>query len=178
MHTVRYPSGQKKETRTLWKKLSLTIFPYFSPHREANFCPDFGASDKSQSGGGFSMSSAASSPSTSDKKKPGGFSNVVPVNIAQIHAMKETDEFLKIGSFTAKIISILGIVISANILTTHVTCGAEDLHLGCYVKAIGERQAVAFSVQPIQHLNEITMHMSGVIHASVSVAVKDKKVSF
>ncbi|CAL1283147.1 unnamed protein product [Larinioides sclopetarius] len=39
----------------------------------------------------------------------------------------------------------------------------------------GKRHVIAFNVQPIQHLNEITMHIAEVIHTSMSVAVMDKQ---
>ncbi|KAF8783370.1 replication protein A 32 kDa subunit-A-like [Argiope bruennichi] len=159
-----------------------------------------------QSGGGFLNTSAINSPSTSDKKKPDRITNVVPCTIAQIHSMPESDDSLKIGSLSAKIITFVGFVKSADIQTTKITYIVTD-HTGpaievqmwlgetdeqkkkvdeipeeSYARVTGavrsmkgKRHVIAFNVQPIQHLNELTMHIAEVIHTSMSVAVMDKQ---
>ncbi|GFR00557.1 replication protein A 32 kDa subunit [Trichonephila clavata] len=160
-----------------------------------------------QNGGGF-LNSTINSPSTSEKKKPDRITNVVPCTIAQIHAVPESDDNLKIGSLTAKIITFIGVVESLDVQTTKITYVVSDhtgpsidvqLWLGetdeqsnkfreisenYYIRVTGairslkgKRHVIAFNMQPIKDLNEITMHMAEVIHTSMSISVMDKQQS-
>ncbi|GFS81231.1 replication protein A 32 kDa subunit [Nephila pilipes] len=165
----------------------------------------FGKNKFDQSGGGF-LNSTINSPSTSEKKKPERITNVVPCTIAQIHSMPESEDNLKIGSLTAKIITFVGLVKTLDIQTTKITYVIsdhsspsidvqlwlgetdeqsnkyEDIKASTYARVTGavrslkgKRHVIAFNIQPIQDLNEITMHIAEVIHASMSVAVMDKQ---
>lgn len=86
----------------------------------------FGKSRFDQSGGGFLNSSVAASPSGAEKKKAGRLSNVVPCTVAQIHMMPESDENLKIGSLSANIVILIGLVRSVDVLPTKVTYVIDD----------------------------------------------------
>jgi len=87
----------------------------------------FGKSRFEQTSGGFLDSTIGASPSGGDKKKaPGRLSNVVPCTIAQIHLMPESDENLKIGSLSANIVVLVGLVQSVDVTTTKVTYVIDD----------------------------------------------------
>ncbi|XP_055933483.1 replication protein A 32 kDa subunit-like [Argiope bruennichi] len=58
----------------------------------------------------------------------------------------------------------------------------EKIEVNTYVRVTGsvrsmkgKRHVIAFKIQPLQDLNELTMHIAEVIHTSMSVAARDKQ---
>ncbi|GIY19627.1 replication protein A 32 kDa subunit [Caerostris darwini] len=59
----------------------------------------------------------------------------------------------------------------------------HEIEENCYARVTGAvrtlkgkgHHVIAFNVRPLQHLNELTMHIAEVIHTSMSVAVMDKQ---
>ncbi|XP_054707628.1 replication protein A 32 kDa subunit-like [Uloborus diversus] len=111
-----------------------------------------GKSRFEQSAGGGFLNTTISSPSTSEKKKPERLTNVVPCTIAQIHLMAESDDNLKIGSLTAKMITFVGLVQSVDIQTTKVTYVIDDCSgPGIEVQIwIGENEDLGKKVNVVQ----------------------------
>ncbi|KAG8185753.1 hypothetical protein JTE90_000736 [Oedothorax gibbosus] len=157
-----------------------------------------------QSGGGF-LNTTVSSPSTSDKKKPERLTNVMPITIAQIHLMQESDEHLSVGSVSAKIVTFVALVQTVDVQTTKVTYVVSDftspsieVHLwigesddqsklnimqentyarvtGAVRSMKGKRHVMAFNIRPLTDLSELTMHMAEVIHSSMAIQIRDKE---
>ncbi|KAG8191219.1 hypothetical protein JTE90_021954 [Oedothorax gibbosus] len=76
-------------------------------------------------GGGF-LNTSGSTPNAAEKKKPEKWTNVVPINIAQIHLLSESEENVKVGSQTAKIVTFVALVQSVDVQTTKVTYVVSD----------------------------------------------------
>lgn len=77
--------------------------------------------------GGFVNTSALNSPNTTgERKRSDRFSNIVPCTIAQILLMPENEDYLKVGSLVAKIVTFIGIVKSVDVQSTKVSCVIDD----------------------------------------------------
>lgn len=159
--------------------------------------------------GGFINNDNFGSPSLgtpNEKRKVDRVNNVVPCTIMQILKAPDTDEHMKVGSMSAHMLTVVGLVKSVDEQTTKITYTIDDLTgpplevqmwleenmeinekrspiiENTYIRVTGSmrtvkgnRLLIAFKINPIKEVNEITMHLLEVMHTSMAVAVMDNQ---
>jgi len=155
-----------------------------------------GGGGYTQSPGGF----ASPSMSQGGEKKRQRATQIIPCTMSQLMSAAQTDEVFKVGEVEVAQITVVGIIRSIDKTMTNIqykiddmTCApmdvkhwvdAEDpsvdsavLPPGTYVKVSGNlrsfqniKSVVAFSVRPLEDMNEITSHMLEVVQAHMALS--------
>ncbi|XP_061675301.1 replication protein A 32 kDa subunit isoform X2 [Syngnathoides biaculeatus] len=145
-----------------------------------------------QSPGGFASPSLSQG---GEKKGRTRVSQIIPCTVSQLMSATQSDEAFQIGDVEVAQVTLVGIIRSTDKSMTNIqykvddmTCApmdvkqwvdTEDLNVdssvlppGTYVKVSGNirsfqnnRSVVAFSVRPLEDMNEITSHMLEVVQA-------------
>ncbi|RVE62986.1 hypothetical protein OJAV_G00162280 [Oryzias javanicus] len=147
-----------------------------------------------QSPGGF-----ASPTLTQEKKGRTRATQIIPCTVSQLMSASQSDEAFKVGEVEVNQVTIVGIIRSTDKSMTYIqykvddmTCAPMDvkqwvdtedpsvdstvLPPGTYVKVSGNlrsfqnhRSMVAFSIRPLEDMNEITSHMLEVVQAHMAL---------
>ncbi|KAE8289058.1 Replication protein A 32 kDa subunit [Larimichthys crocea] len=145
-----------------------------------------------QSPGGFASPAASQG---GEKKGRTRSSQIIPCTVSQLMSASQADEAFKIGEVEVAQVTIVGIIRSTDKSMTNIQYKVDDmtgapmdikqwvdtedpsmdstvLPPGTYVKVSGNlrsfqnhRSVVAFSVRPLEDMNEITSHMLEVVQA-------------
>ncbi|KAM6935167.1 replication protein A 32 kDa subunit [Lycodopsis pacificus] len=148
-----------------------------------------------QSPGGF----ASPAPSQGEKKGRTRASQIIPCTVSQLMSASQVDEAFKVGDVEVAQVTIVGIIRSTDKSMTNIQYKIDDmtgapmdvkqwvdtedpgvdstvLPPGTYVKVSGNlrsfqnhRSVVAFSVRPLEDMNEITSHMLEVVQAHLAL---------
>lgn len=149
-----------------------------------------------QSPGGFASPSLSQG---GEKKGRTRATQIIPCTVSQLMSASQADEAFKVGDVEVAQITIVGIIRSTDKSMTNIQYKVDDmtgapmdvkqwvdtedpgvdstvLPPGTYVKVSGNlrsfqnhRSVVAFSVRPLEDMNEITSHMLEVIHAHMAL---------
>uniref|UniRef100_A0A3Q1FTI5 Replication factor A protein 2 n=1 Tax=Acanthochromis polyacanthus TaxID=80966 RepID=A0A3Q1FTI5_9TELE len=145
-----------------------------------------------QSPGGFASPSLSQG---GEKKGRTRASQIVPCTVSQLMSASQADEAFRVGEVEVSQVTIVGIIRSTDKSMTNIQYKVDDmtgapmdvkqwvdtedpsvdntvLPPGTYVKVSGNlrsfqnhRSVVAFSVRPLEDMNEITSHMLEVVQA-------------
>lgn len=145
-----------------------------------------------QSPGGFASPAASQG---GEKKGRTRATQIIPCTVSQLMSASQSDESFKVGDVEVAQVTILGIIRHTDKSMTNIQYKVDDmtsapmdvkqwvdtedpgvdstvLPPGTYVKVSGNlrsfqnhRSVVAFSVRPIEDMNEITSHMLDVVQA-------------
>ncbi|KAJ0066500.1 hypothetical protein NL108_013974, partial [Boleophthalmus pectinirostris] len=124
---------------------------------------------------------------------------IIPCTVSQLMSASQADEAFKVGDVEVAQVTIVGIIRSTDKSMTNIQYKVDDmtgapmdvkqwvdtedpsvdntvLPPGTYVKVSGNlrsfqnhRSVVAFSVRPLEDMNEITSHMLEVVHAHMAL---------
>merc|ERR1719357_313677 len=155
-----------------------------------------GGGGYTQSPGGFASPSLSQG---GEKKQRQRATQIIPCTMSQLMSAAQTDEVFKVGEVEVSQVTVVGIIRSIDKTMTNIqykiddmTCApmdvkhwvdAEDssvdsavLPPGTYVKVSGNlrsfqnmKSVVAFSVRPLEDMNEITSHMLEVVQAHMAL---------
>lgn len=150
-----------------------------------------------QSPGGFASPALSQG---GEKKQRTRATQIIPCTVSQLMSASQTDEVFRVGEVEISQVTILGVIRSIEKSMTNIqykvddmTCAPMDvkqwldseepstdssvLPPGTYVKISGNlrsfqnhRSLVAFSVRPLEDMNEITSHMLEVVQAHMSLS--------
>nr|XP_020445899.1 replication protein A 32 kDa subunit [Monopterus albus] len=145
-----------------------------------------------QSPGGFASPALSQG---GEKKGRTRASQIIPCTVSQLMSASQTDEAFKVGDVEVAQVTIVGIIRSTDKSMTNIQYKVDDMTAapmdvkqwvdtedpsvdstvlppGTYVKISGNlrsfqnhRSVVAFSVRPLEDMNEITSHMLEVVQA-------------
>ncbi|XP_020795981.1 replication protein A 32 kDa subunit [Boleophthalmus pectinirostris] len=149
-----------------------------------------------QSPGGFASPSLSQG---GEKKGRTRATQIIPCTVSQLMSASQADEAFKVGDVEVAQVTIVGIIRSTDKSMTNIQYKVDDmtgapmdvkqwvdtedpsvdntvLPPGTYVKVSGNlrsfqnhRSVVAFSVRPLEDMNEITSHMLEVVHAHMAL---------
>ncbi|XP_033837341.2 replication protein A 32 kDa subunit [Periophthalmus magnuspinnatus] len=149
-----------------------------------------------QSPGGFASPSLTQG---GEKKGRTRATQIIPCTVSQLMSASQADESFKVGDVEVAQVTIVGIIRSTDKSMTNIQYKVDDmtgapmdvkqwvdtedpgvdstvLPPGTYVKVSGNlrsfqnhRSVVAFSVRPLEDMNEITSHMLEVVHAHMAL---------
>ncbi|XP_028435784.1 replication protein A 32 kDa subunit isoform X1 [Perca flavescens] len=149
-----------------------------------------------QSPGGFASPSLSQG---GEKKGRTRATQIIPCTVSQMMSASQADEAFKVGDVEVSQVTILGIIRSTDKSMTNIQYKVDDmtgapmdvkqwvdtedpgvdstvLPPGTYVKVSGNlrsfqnhRSIVAFSVRPVEDMNEITSHMLEVVQAHMAL---------
>lgn len=149
-----------------------------------------------QSPGGFASPSLSQG---GEKKGRTRATQIIPCTVSQLMSASQADEAFKVGDVEVAQVTIVGIIRSTDKSMTNIQYKVDDmtgapmdvkqwvdtedpgvdstvLPPGTYVKISGNlrsfqnhRSIVAFSVRPLEDMNEITSHMLEVVHAHMAL---------
>ncbi|XP_072316553.1 replication protein A 32 kDa subunit [Eucyclogobius newberryi] len=149
-----------------------------------------------QSPGGFASPSMSQG---GEKKGRTRATQIIPCTVSQLMSASQADEAFKVGDVEVAQVTIVGIIRSTDKSMTNIQYKVDDmtgapmdvkqwvdtedpgvdstvLPPGTYVKVSGNlrsfqnhRSVVAFSVRPLEDMNEITSHMLEVVHAHMAL---------
>ncbi|KAK7887271.1 hypothetical protein WMY93_026892 [Mugilogobius chulae] len=149
-----------------------------------------------QSPGGFASPSLSQG---GEKKGRTRATQIIPCTVSQLMSASQADEAFRVGDVEVAQITIVGIIRSTDKSMTNIQYKVDDmtgapmdvkqwvdteepgvdstvLPPGTYVKVSGNlrsfqnhRSVVAFSVRPLEDMNEITSHMLEVVHAHMAL---------
>ncbi|XP_029959089.1 replication protein A 32 kDa subunit [Salarias fasciatus] len=150
-----------------------------------------------QSPGGFASPSMSQG---GEKKGRTRSSQIVPCTVSQLMMASQADEAFKVGDVEVAQITIVGVIRSTDKSMTNIQYKVDDMTAapmdvkqwvdtedpsvdstvlppGTYVKVSGNlrsfqnhRSVVAFSVRPLEDMNEITSHMLEVVQAHMMLS--------
>ncbi|CAL1610329.1 unnamed protein product [Knipowitschia caucasica] len=150
-----------------------------------------------QSPGGFASPSMSQG---GEKKGRTRATQIIPCTVSQLMSASQADESFKVGDVDVAQVTIVGIIRSTDKSMTNIQYKVDDttsapmdvkqwvdtedpgvdgtvLPPGTYVKVSGNlrsfqnhRSIVAFSLRPLEDMNEITSHMLEVVHAHMALA--------
>lgn len=150
-----------------------------------------------QSPGGFASPAMSQG---GEKKGRTRASQIIPCTVSQLMSAAQVDEAFRVGDVEVAQVTILGIIRSTDKSMTNIQYKVDDmtgapmdvkqwvdtedssvdnnvLPPGTYVKVSGNlrsfqnhRSLVAFSIRPLEDMNEITSHMLEVVHAHMALA--------
>ncbi|XP_037532774.1 replication protein A 32 kDa subunit [Nematolebias whitei] len=150
-----------------------------------------------QSPGGFASPAASQG---GEKKGRARATQIIPCTVSQLMTASQADESFRVGDVEVSQVTIVGIIRSTDKSMTNIqykiddmTCAPMDvkqwvdtedpsvdstvLPPGAYVKVAGSlrsfqnhRSVVAFSVKPLEDMNEITSHMLEVVQAHMALS--------
>ncbi|KAJ8289247.1 hypothetical protein COCON_G00019060 [Conger conger] len=142
-----------------------------------------GYGDSSSMGGGYTQSPGGfASPSASqggEKKGRMRPQQIVPCTVSQLLSARQAEDVFRIGEVEIAQITLLGVVRTTEKSITNQWVDVEDPSVestvippGTYVKVSGNlrsfqshRSVVAFSIRPVEDMNEVTSHMLEVVRA-------------
>lgn len=149
-----------------------------------------------QSPGGFASPSLSQG---GEKKGRTRATQIIPCTVSQLMSASQADEAFKVGDVEVAQVTLVGIIRSTDKSMTNIQYKVDDmtsapmdvkqwvdtedpsvdstvLPPGTYVKVSGNlrsfqnhRSVVAFSVRPLEDMNEITSHMLEVVHAHMAL---------
>lgn len=149
-----------------------------------------------QSPGGFASPSLSQG---GEKKARTRATQIIPCTVSQLMSASQADEAFKVGEVEVAQVTIVGIIRSTDKSMTNIQYKVDDMSSapmdvkqwvdtedpgvdstvlppGTYVKVSGNlrsfqnhRSVVAFSVRPLEDMNEITSHMLEVVHAHMAL---------
>lgn len=150
-----------------------------------------------QSPGGFASPSLSQG---GERKGRTRATQIIPCTVSQLMSASQADETFKVGDVEVAQITLVGIIRSTDKSMTNIQYKVDDmtgapmdvkqwvdtedpsvdstvLPPGTYVKVSGNlrsfqnhRSVVAFSVRPLEDMNEITSHMLEVVHAHMALS--------
>lgn len=150
-----------------------------------------------QSPGGFASPSLSQG---GEKKGRTRSSQIIPCTVSQLMSASQADEAFKVGDVEVAQVTIVGIIRSTDKSMTNIQYKVDDMTAapmdvkqwvdtedpsvdstvlppGTYVKVSGNlrsfqnhRSVVAFSVRPLEDMNEITSHMLEVVQAHMMLS--------
>ncbi|KAM9852607.1 replication protein A 32 kDa subunit [Aulostomus maculatus] len=150
-----------------------------------------------QSPGGFASPSLSQG---GEKKGRTRATQIIPCTVSQLMSAAQADEAFKVGDVEVAQVTIVGIIRSTDKSMTNIQYKVDDmtgapmdvkqwvdtedpgvdsavLPPGTYVKVSGNlrsfqnhRSVVAFSIRPLEDMNEITSHMLEVVHAHMALS--------
>lgn len=150
-----------------------------------------------QSPGGFASPALSQG---GEKKGRTRASQIIPCTVSQLMSASQVDEAFRVGDVEVAQVTILGVIRSTEKSMTNIQYKVDDmtgapmdvkqwvdtedpsvdgsvLPPGTYVKVSGNlrsfqnhRSLVAFSIRPLDDMNEITSHMLEVVHAHMALA--------
>ncbi|XP_034731111.1 replication protein A 32 kDa subunit isoform X2 [Etheostoma cragini] len=150
-----------------------------------------------QSPGGFASPALSQG---GEKKGRTRATQIIPCTVSQMMSASQADEAFKVGDVEVSQVTILGIIRSTDKSMTNIQYKVDDMTAapmdvkqwvdtedpsvdstvlppGTYVKVSGNlrsfqnhRSIVAFSVRPIEDMNEITSHMLEVVQAHMALS--------
>lgn len=150
-----------------------------------------------QSPGGFASPSLSQG---GEKKGRTRANQIIPCTVSQLMSASQADEAFKVGDVEVAQVTIVGIIRSTDKSMTNIQYKVDDmtgapmdvkqwvdtedpgvdssvLPPGTYVKVSGNirsfqnhRSVVAFSVRPLEDMNEITSHMLEVVQAHMALS--------
>ncbi|XP_051999399.1 replication protein A 32 kDa subunit [Xyrauchen texanus] len=145
-----------------------------------------------QSPGGFASPAASQG---GEKKGRSRAQQIVPCSVSQLMSAVQAEDVFKVGEVEIAQVTIVGIIRSTDKSTINIQYKVDDMTAapmdvkqwidtedmgvdnsvippGTYVKVSGNlrsfqnnRSLVAFSVRPLEDMNEVTSHMLEVVHA-------------
>lgn len=148
-----------------------------------------------QSPGGF----ASPALSQGGEKKRTRATQIIPCTVSQMMSASQADEAFRVGDVEVSQVTIVGIIRSTDKSMTNIQYKVDDMTTapmdvkqwvdtedpgvdstvlppGTYVKVSGNlrsfqnhRSVVAFSVKPLENMNEITSHMMEVVQAHMAL---------
>jgi len=154
-----------------------------------------------QSPGGFGSPALSQG---GEKKARTRATQIIPCAVSQLMSASQADESFKVGEVEVSQVTIVGIIRSTDKSMTNIQYKVDDmtgapmdvkqwvdtedpsmdstvLPPGTYVKVSGNlrsfqnhRSVVAFSVRPLEDMNEITSHMLEVVHAHMALGRSHK----
>lgn len=149
-----------------------------------------------QSPGGFASPSLSQG---GEKKQRARATQIIPCTVSQLMSASQADEAFKVGDVEVAQVTIVGVIRSTDKSMTNIQYKVDDmtgapmdvkqwvdtedpgmdstvLPPGTYVKVSGNlrsfqnhRSVVAFSVRPLEDMNEITSHMLEVVQAHMAL---------
>lgn len=149
-----------------------------------------------QSPGGFASPSLSQG---GEKKGRARANQIIPCTVSQLMSASQADEAFKVGDVEVAQVTIVGVIRSTDKSMTNIQYKVDDmtgapmdvkqwvdtedpgvdstvLPPGTYVKVSGNlrsfqnhRSVVAFSVRPLEDMNEITSHMLEVVQAHMAL---------
>lgn len=150
-----------------------------------------------QSPGGFASPAASQG---GEKKGRTRATQIIPCTVSQLMSASQADEAFKVGEVEVAQVTIVGVIRSTDKSMTNIQYKVDDmtgapmdvkqwvdtedpsvdstvLPPGTYVKVSGNlrsfqnhRSVVAFSVRPLEDMNEITSHMLEVVQAHMMLS--------
>ncbi|XP_077577107.1 replication protein A 32 kDa subunit isoform X1 [Stigmatopora nigra] len=150
-----------------------------------------------QSPGGFASPSLSQG---GEKKTRTRASQIIPCTVSQLISANHTDEVFKVGDVEVSQVTIVGVIRSTDKSMTNIQYKVDDmtsapldvkqwvdtedpnmdgtvLPPNTYVKISGSlrsfqnrRSVVAFSIRPLEDMNEITSHMLEVVNAHMALS--------
>uniref|UniRef100_A0A3Q2Q5Y2 Replication protein A2 n=1 Tax=Fundulus heteroclitus TaxID=8078 RepID=A0A3Q2Q5Y2_FUNHE len=150
-----------------------------------------------QSPGGFASPTASQG---GEKKGRTRATQIIPCTVSQLMSATQVEEAFKVGDVEVTQVTIVGIIRSTDKSMTNIQYKVDDmtgapmdvkqwvdtedpsmdttvLPPGTYVKVSGNlrsfqnhRSVVAFSVRPLEDMNEITSHILEVVHAHMALS--------
>ncbi|XP_059195753.1 replication protein A 32 kDa subunit [Centropristis striata] len=150
-----------------------------------------------QSPGGFASPAASQG---GEKKGRTRANQIIPCTVSQLMSASQADEAFRVGDVEVAQVTIVGIIRSTDKSMTNIQYKVDDmtgapmdvkqwvdtedpgvdsavLPPGTYVKVSGNlrsfqnhRSVVAFSVRPLEDMNEITSHMLEVVQAHMALS--------
>lgn len=150
-----------------------------------------------QSPGGFASPAASQG---GEKKGRTRASQIIPCTVSQLMSASQADEAFRVGDVEVAQVTIVGVIRSTDKSMTNIQYKVDDmtgapmdvkqwvdtedpgvdstvLPPGTYVKVSGNmrsfqnhRSVVAFSVRPLEDMNEITSHMLEVVQAHMMLS--------
>lgn len=150
-----------------------------------------------QSPGGFASPALSQG---GEKKGRTRATQIIPCTVSQLMSASQADEAFRVGDVEVAQVTIVGIIRSTDKSMTNIQYKVDDmtgapmdvkqwvdtedpsvdstvLPPGTYVKVSGNlrsfqnhRSVVAFSVRPLEDMNEITSHMLEVVHAHMALS--------
>lgn len=150
-----------------------------------------------QSPGGFASPAASQG---GEKKGRTRATQIIPCTVSQLMSASQVDEAFRVGEVEVTQVTIVGIIRSTDKSMTNIQYKVDDmtgapmdvkqwvdtedpsvdstvLPPGTYVKVSGNlrsfqnhRSVVAFSVRPLEDMNEITSHILEVVHAHMALS--------
>uniref|UniRef100_A0A3P9ND95 Replication factor A protein 2 n=1 Tax=Poecilia reticulata TaxID=8081 RepID=A0A3P9ND95_POERE len=151
-----------------------------------------------QSPGGFASPSLSQG---GEKKGRTRATQIIPCTVSQLMSSSQVDEIFRVGDVEVTQVTIVGIIRSTDKSMTNIQYKVDDmtgapmdvkqwvdtedpsvdstvLPPGTYVKVSGNlrsfqvnKSVVAFSVRPLEDMNEITSHILEVVHAHMALRV-------
>ncbi|KAM4568771.1 replication protein A 32 kDa subunit [Fundulus diaphanus] len=149
-----------------------------------------------QSPGGFASPTASQG---GEKKGRTRATQIIPCTVSQLMSATQVEEAFKVGDVEVTQVTIVGIIRSTDKSMTNIQYKVDDmtgapmdvkqwvdtedpsvdstvLPPGTYVKVSGNlrsfqnhRSVVAFSIRPLEDMNEITSHILEVVHAHMAL---------